>query len=163
MRNSLAVITCAVGLAIAAPGTAAAQNSAEPIRFGVQLNYGSEADIGIGGRVVHSLRGLFPAAPLSGIFSADIYFPGNDIKAFDINYNVVYNFYPRSAPKVMPYVGAGLDLAHASANGNSNTELGINFLGGMNFRTAGRLTPFVELKLTAEGSDQFVITGGLKF
>src|SRR5205085_7225377 len=124
------------------PTTAAAQTGREPMRFGVQVNYGNDSHFGVGGRIRHSLQGLFPAAPLSGIASVDIYFPGSSVTWFDLNYNVVYNFRPASAPKVTPYAGAGLNFVHLSGNGASASRLGLNLLGGMEFRSASsRVTP----------------------
>jgi hypothetical protein len=135
----------------------------EPARFGFQVNYGDDSNFGVGGRIRHGLQSLFPNAPLSGIGSVDIYFPGQGITWLDLNYNVVYNFRPAGAPKLTPYAGAGLNLAHASGNGASDTKLGINFMGGTEFRSTGRVTPFVELRISAGDAGQLVLTGGIKF
>ncbi len=134
------------------------------MRFGVQVNFGSDSKFGIGGRIRHSLQGLFPAAPLSGIASADVYFPGRGFTELALNYNVVYNFRPASAPKVTPYAGAGLNFSHITGNGLSDSQLGLNILGGMEFRSAGSsVTPFLELKVILDRGDQLVVTGGIKF
>jgi hypothetical protein len=164
MRNALVVITCAIALAAARPENACAQAARDPVRFGVQVNFGNDSEFGVGGRLRHSLQGLFPAAPLSGIASADIYFPGGGFTWLDLNYNVVYNFRPASAPKVTPYAGAGLNFVRVGGNNvPSASRLGLNILGGMEFRTSARVTPFLELKFVIEGADQFVLTGGIMF
>jgi hypothetical protein len=164
MRNALVVITCAALAASVHPTTATAQTGRDPIRFGVQVNYGNDSEFGVGGRLRHSLQGLFPRAPLSGIASLDVYFPGNSVTWIEANYNVVYNFHPASAPKVTPYAGSGLNFVHVDVGPASDSKLGINFLGGIEFRSAStRVTPFAELKVTAGGGDQLVVTGGIKF
>lgn len=155
-------ITCAIAIGASA-SEARAQTGREPMRFGVQLNYGNDSEFGFGGRIRHSLQGMFPAAPLSGIASVDIFFPGNSITWLDVNYNVVYNFRPASAPRVTPYAGAGLNFVYVDFSAGSDTRLGINFVGGMEFRSSARVTPFVELRATIEGGEQLVLTGGIKF
>lgn len=148
----------------------ATQLSAQ-IRFGGQLNYGDDTDFGLGPRLVL-------ADPALGEFrfigSFDLYFPddggGVDIDYWELNGNIVYDFEVTTAPKLTPYVGAGLNVAHVSVDltspgltgGGSNTELGVNLLGGLEFGL-GKIRPFVEIKVELEGGEQFVITGGVLF
>ncbi len=144
----------------------AAQLSGQ-IRVGGQINFADDFDFGLGPRIV-------VADPALGEFrfigTFDLYFPddraGVDIDYWEINGNVVYDFAIQSAPTLVPYVGAGLNIAHASGGvgnlGASDTNLGVNLLGGMEFKT-GRLRPFVELRVELEGGEQFVVTGGLLF
>jgi len=147
----------------AAPALAHAQQAREGAHFGVQANYGNDSKFGVGGRVRYGLQGMFPAAPLSGIASVDVYFPGSGITWVDLNYNVVYNFRIASAPKIGPYAGAGLNFAYATGNGGHSSRLGVNFLGGMDFRGTGTVTPFVELKASVGDAGQLVVTGGVRF
>jgi hypothetical protein len=147
----------------AAPGALSAQQAREAPRFGVQANYGNDSKFGVGGRVRYGMQGLFPTLPLSAIASVDVFFPGSGVTWLDLNYNVVYDFHVASAPRVGPYAGAGLNFAYATGNGASNSQLGVNFLGGMDFRTAGRATPFVELRGSVGNAGQLVLTGGLRF
>ncbi|HEY2806752.1 MAG TPA: hypothetical protein VGI92_12915 [Gemmatimonadales bacterium] len=144
--------------------TTATTIAPEPTGFGVQIDFGSDSKFGVGGRIRHSLMGLFPAAPVSGIGSIDIFFPGEGTTYFDFNYNAVYNFTHRDAPKVAPYAGAGLDLAVASGNGASGTQLGVNLVGGAQFPSAhSSMTPYVELRGVLSSGTQLVLTGGIKF
>jgi hypothetical protein len=163
MRTTILAITCASAFVVAAPSAAGAQVAHESPHFGVQLNYGNDSEFGLGGRVRYGLQGLFPAAPLSSIASADVYFPGGGVTWFDLNYNVVYNFRPASAPKVTPYAGGGLNFVYLHQSAGSDTHLGLNIIGGTEFRSSSRVTPFAELKFVIEGGDQLVLTGGIKF
>lgn len=167
MTNTTKVLVLAAALSLPAFSSAQAQMGRERMSFGLQVNFADDADIGVGARLRHSLAGVIPNAPLSGIASIDFYFPGDPINSYiELNYNVVYNFTINS-PRIRPYAGGGLNFARLSvdtgAGDASDTEVGLNILGGILFRTAGRVTPFVELKIEAGGGEQFVITGGLHF
>ena len=87
--NTLAkVLIGAAALSALAPSAMHAQVVRDPARIGVQVNYGNDSKFGLGVRVRHSLRSLFPSTPLSGIGSFDVFFPGRGITWFDFNYNV---------------------------------------------------------------------------
>lgn len=149
-------------------------------RIGPQASYGTDSEIGIGGRAVMG----FPALPGFGVIgSFDYFFPdvpeGADVSFdyWELNGNLFYAF-PVSAASVEPYFGAGLNLAHASRDtddptgtgDDSQTELAFNLLAGFEFPMTG-LSPFVEVRVELGGDDGFfvrgenqvVITGGLLF
>ncbi len=159
MKKSLvmvALMLCLVGVESA---------SAQGFRWGPELSLGTDTDFGIGGRVEFDLTG----PPLTVIGSFDYYFPDGSVDYWEINGNLVYNFDIPSAPTVTPYAGGGLDIAHASWDGGngvgdsySDTDPGLNLLGGARF-DAGSIMPFVEMKFTIEGVEQFVVTGGILF
>lgn len=141
----------------------AAQASGQ-VRIGGQINVADDYDFGLGPRIV-------VADPALGEFrfigTFDLFFPDNpDIDYWEINGNVVYDFAIESAPKLVPYIGTGLNIAHASVGtgnlGVSDTDIGANLLGGMEFKT-GRLRPFIELRVELQGGEQLVVTGGLLF
>jgi hypothetical protein len=141
--------------------TGASSASAQGFRWGPELNLATDTDFGLGARVEFD----FNNSPLTVIGSFDYYFPdGYDY--WEINGNLIYNFDIASAPSVTPYAGGGLNIAHWSIDNEvgsrSETDPGLNLLGGARF-DAGSLTPFVEMKFTIEGGDQFVVTGGLLF
>jgi len=162
--------TLVLVVAVALP-ISSAQAQLQPVRtqFGVQLSFADDAELGVGGRVRYGLQSFFPRAPLSSIGSLDIFFPGNNVTYAEINYNVVYNFRIGSAPRVGPYAGGGLNFAYAKvdlgagAGSQSNTDLGLNIVGGMNFNGRSRLTPFLELRAELGGGEQLVFTGGIYF
>lgn len=135
-------------------------------RFGVQANFGTDTDFGIGGRAIFGLRSLFPTTPLDGHVTFDWFFPGNDVTYWELNGNVAYRFPVQR--NLGPYVGGGLNIAHVSvdvplAGTVSDTDVGLNVLGGITFGARGRATPFVELRGELGGGDQLIITGGLRF
>ncbi len=77
--------------------------------FGVELNWSSDVDFGIGGRGVFPLRSLFPKAPLDGIASFDYFFPsapaGVSAHYWEINGNVAYRFRVPARSSFAPYAG----------------------------------------------------------
>src|SRR5690242_10195538 len=89
-----------------APTEAAAQRRAAPRptpsaaqkpSFGLELNWSSDVDFGIGGRGVFPLQSLFPTTPLDGIVSFDYFFPsgapsGTSLHYWEINGDVAYRF-----------------------------------------------------------------------
>lgn len=159
VRNVLAA-TAAVLLLL--PATANAQ-----VRFGPQLSWGDDTELGVGGRALVNVQSLIH---WDFIGTFDVFFPDdsptNDISYWEANGNLAYNFGVPDAPGLSPYVGAGLNIAHVSVDRESgdfdDTDLGINFFVGNQF-DGGSTTPFVELRVVAEGADQWVLTGGLLF
>jgi hypothetical protein len=123
---------------------------------GVQGNWGSEADFGVGARGLANLGGT----NLEAVGSVDLFFPDSDIDWLDINANLFYHFHLPDSPSVMPYLGGGLNVARLSGNG-STSEVGVNLGGGIRF--PGQVTPFLEFRAVISDADQFVVTGGLLF
>lgn len=166
MRRTLAVLGC---LAFLAVGATDLQGQ---VRFGVQGSYGDDTDFGIGGRLATSLRSLIPATPLEFHASFDYFFPddegtGADITYWEINTNVAWMI-PVTRTSVAPYAGGGLNIAHFAIDitgfgSADDTEVGLNLLGGIQFRTRTRLRPFVEVRVELSGGEQFVLAGGLLF
>lgn len=167
-----AVVFAGLGLLlVAVPGSVLAQDSGGGIHVGPQVNFADDTDIGVGARVSGDLGG-YPGWEIMGSF--DLYFPDGDVDFWEINGNVIYNIDVRSTT-VFPYAGGGLNIAHFSVDGDpgpgpgpgfeggSDTEIGINVLGGVKFATDGPLTPYAELRGTVEGSDQLVVTAGVLF
>ncbi|MEN8144359.1 MAG: hypothetical protein ABFS14_05350, partial [Gemmatimonadota bacterium] len=127
-------------------------------RFGVQANIAEDFDFGVGARVALSPPG---PSPIKLIGSFDLYFPDDPVDYWELNGNIVY-VVPVQNSAVAPYVGGGLNIAHASVDGvpfASDTEAGLNLLGGIEF--GGTVPIFVEAKVEVEGGEQFVVTGGI--
>jgi hypothetical protein len=140
--------------------------------FGVQLDWASDTDFGIGGRGVFALQSLFPKTPLDAIVSFDYYFPsgapaGTSVHFWEINGNVAYRFRVPARSSLRPYAGGGLNIAHASASAGgvsaSSTDAGLNLLGGTTFKVNGSLTPFAEFRGVVGNANQVVLTGGVRF
>ncbi|MBI1967297.1 MAG: hypothetical protein HYS40_04855 [Gemmatimonadetes bacterium] len=159
MRRKIVFGTLAAALVLAA-------NLQAQARFGVQANFGTDTDFGIGGRAIFGLQSLFPATPLDGHVTFDWFFPEGDATYWELNGNVAYRFPVQR--NLGPYVGGGLNIAHISVDlplgGTvSDTDAGLNVLGGISFGARGRAAPFVELRGELGGGEQLVITGGLRF
>jgi hypothetical protein len=152
MRKTLvaaAVMLCLMGVETA---------SAQGFRWGPEVSLGTDTDLGLGARAEFDFSG----SALTIIASFDYYFPDGPVNYWEINGNLIYNFNIPSAPTVTPYAGGGLNIGHASSDGFSDTDPGLNLLGGTRF-DAGSIMPFVEVKFTIEGVEQFVVTGGILF
>jgi opacity protein-like surface antigen len=139
--------------------------SAHAQRFGAQVNWAEDADLGLGARAELPLglgsEGVLASTYLIGSF--DYFFPSNDnLNYFEFNANVAVPVDPASALK--PYVGTGLNMARWSVDSpggdNSNTDLGLNLLGGIKF-ALGNLASFAEARLELGGGEQFVLTFGV--
>ena len=129
-----------------------------------KFNHADEGDWGIGA------RGEFGGS-LALITSFDYYFVNDDIgdtKFYELNGNLIYNF-PTGG--VRPYVGAGAGIARLSFDDNffsdSDTELGVNVLGGLKFGY-GPINPFAEFRYVFYSGDEtfenrWVISGGILF
>jgi opacity protein-like surface antigen len=164
LKLGRAVIGMAIALAIGA-GSASAQ------RFGAQLNWSDDFDFGVGARVELGMPNLFtssgPLSRTSLVGSFDYFFPDcEECSYWEINGNVTV---PITASGVDPYVGAGLNVARFSVDlgsglggDASNTEVGLNLLGGLNFQL-GRVAAFGEGRLELSGGEQLVLTFGIKF
>ena len=181
MRKLLgsALLVAAVALipaASTAQRRAAARPAAGPTQhpsFGVELDWSSDVDFGIGGRGVFPLQSLFPRTPLDGIVSFDYFFPSKpagttSLTYWEINGNVAYRFRAPASSSLRPYAGGGLNIAHASATAGtvsaSDTKAGLNLLGGTTFKLKGsNLTPFAEARGEVGGGKTFILTGGVRF
>jgi len=139
--------------------------------FGLQLDWGSDTDVGIGGRVVFGLKAIAPRTPIDGIVSFDYYFPsapaGTDANFWEINANVAYRFTVPARSTFRPYAGGGLNIGHASASAGgasaSDTKPGLNLLAGTTFKVKGSVMPFAEFRGVVGDFDQIVLTGGVRF
>ncbi len=158
MTRLLRVAACTAALGLGAVPLCA------QTRFGPQLSWGDDdANLGLGARAVFNLRSLVNARGLEFVASFDYFFPeGNDVDYWELNGNLSY-LIPNVKGGLAPYVGGGLNVAHASAGSQSDTEAGLNLLGGTRFRTSGKLSPFAELRFELGGGERVVITGGVLF
>lgn len=121
---------------------------------GVQGNWGSEADLGVGARLLANLGG----SNFEAVASVDRFFPDNNLDLWDFNANLFYHFHLANNHTVLPYLGGGLNVTRLSSDRN---EAGLNLAGGMRF--PGNITPFLELRAVVSGADQLVVTGGFLF
>jgi len=167
MRTTVLVAAVAA-LALAPIAAQAQQASPDRMRFGAQVSYASDdVDFGVGAHLDYPLSRLLNNAPVFAQLSADFFFPGNDLTYIELNWNALYKFRITNSP-IAPYAGAGLNFAYANVGGGctgdcSNSDLGLNLVGGLQFPNAGRLLPFVQVRGELNGGELVVITGGVHF
>ncbi|MBI1723690.1 MAG: hypothetical protein HYR48_07270 [Gemmatimonadetes bacterium] len=154
MKRAFAV-SIILALCALAPATLRAQ-----AKFGGQVSWADDQDIGLGARVVASTPGALQLPRLDFIGSFDWFFPGGGANYYEVNGNVGYRI--SGVTGIAPYVGGGLNIAHRS-NGTSNTELGLNLLGGLRFGIGPVVKGFSEVRLELSGGEQFVVTFGVLF
>ena len=67
------------------------------------------------------------------------------------------------SPAVAPYAGAGLGVTHVYAGRRSETEIGLNVIGGAVFNPSGFGRPFVQARFGTRGDfpDAFTVQGGV--
>ncbi len=129
--------------------------------YGLQADFGGTSRWGFGARFETGVTRLLPAEPQYRLIGSFDYFPGGSSNNWEINANAI-NLFPVRNVRANSYLGAGLNIAHNSPNvGASNTNLGLNLLGGI--RLAGAQSPFVEARLEIGGGSQFLITAGYNF
>jgi hypothetical protein len=168
-------ILAATGLMLLAAGATQLKAQSRP-QFGPQLDFASNSiGLGIGARVVFDVAKMIPTARNFGLIgSFDYFFPGSGYGVspsyWELNANGIYNFSIPKSP-IVPYAGAGLNIAHASVTVNvlgvnesaSSTDVGLNLLGGAKFGNLGKVTPFGEVRLELHSGSAVVITGGVLF
>ena len=156
--------------AIVAVVMVASATGAEAQRFGGQVNWGSDSDLGVGARAEFDLAGkLTQTGPFSKAFiigAFDYYFMNcdpYDCSFYEINPSLAI---PVGPPERNIYVGAGLNLAFQTFDygfgSASASSTGINLLGGMKF-PLGNLSAFTEARFSLGGSEQLALSFGLLF
>jgi hypothetical protein len=155
---------------------AAAQPAAAQVRFGPHLAWGEDTDLGVGGRVLFDMAGLFGITEgfftdLTGqaggtyyFWDCDHGFDEVDCSALQFDFDGIVPFQVESA--VTPFAGVGFHLARFSAENlgesDSETEFGMNVLGGI-FFALGSLDAFAEAKLGLAGAEQLSLSAGILF
>jgi hypothetical protein len=147
-----------VGLTVLAVSAGAAQGQ----RFGAQVSWADDTDLGIGARLEYDIgaslaeEGTLSRTYLIGSFD---YFPdcGQECSYFEFNGNLAV---PVSSATLNPYVGTGLNMGRISVGDASDTQFGLNLLGGLKFAIS-RLASFAEARLELKDESQLVLTFGV--
>lgn len=155
-KRELTLVLCPL-VALALLGGPASQDAEAQMAIGPQASWGSESDVGVGGRVLVNL----PNTNLEAVVSGEVFFPDGDADWIDVNANLFYHFHLADTPTVMPYLGGGLNVARLTFNG-STTEAGLNLGGGIRFPGV-RMSPFLEARAVISDADQFVVSAGILF
>lgn len=161
MKKALFIVLFAC-LASAVTNTVNAQDAVKNrVGFFLAFASGDYDEIGIGGIGEFRVGQKVTISP-----QLIFYFPEEDVNLLEINGNVNYYFYNHD---IFEFYGlGGLNITRVSWDyGNdvdgSETELGLNLGGGINFEVGKSFVPFSELRFTLGDFDQFVISAGLKF
>jgi opacity protein-like surface antigen len=183
LRGLLAGTGALAGLAMMAPVAAHAQAQTAGTRFGVEAAYGDNSiGFGLGAFVKFHLADM-SGHPITGRATFDYFFPGTggydcsdcgvSFHYWELNADGLYDI--SSKGNIKPYVGAGLTYAHSSVSYNdtycnefecgslSNSDFGLNILGGLNFMANSKLMPFVEAKYELRSGGEFLLVGGVHF
>lgn len=100
----------------------------------------------------------------------DIYLTDDNYNFLQVSFNGLYEFGGNNG-SLQPYAGAGISITRVSIdveptpfNGvdTSNTEVGVNLIGGATFST-GNLKPFAQLQVTVGDVDILSLAAGLLF
>lgn len=152
--------------AAAAASVVILSSSAQAQAIGIQGVWGEDTDLGLGARLEWGLNNVFTT---QGAFSRtflitefNYYFPDfcedvDDCSFWEINGNIAV---PITAQTIDPYAGLGLNIARVSVLGESDSEVGLNLLGGLRFNL-GRLGAYTEGRFVLSGAEQFSLTFGL--
>jgi hypothetical protein len=150
----------------------AVSTTAEAQRFGAQVSWGDESDLGIGVRGEFDFAnkltktGAFSKAFIIGQF--DYYFidcpSGASCTFFEINPSLAVPFTLQNS-NLKPYAGAGLRISRSSVSAGgfdaSETDMGLNLLGGLKFGMGG-LDAFTEARLGLGGDfEQLALSFGV--
>lgn len=170
MRRLIFALSLGLLFALAAPMNSQAQSFKIGPRATVAAGDISDlgGDFGLGA----DARVGIPGFPVDGNAAFTYYFADNTIWTLDIN--ALYTL-PVTGP-VSPYVGGGIGITGAevvssfsvgpggtSTTTTTETDTALNLVGGVEF-SAGALSPFAELNLTAGGDiSRFGITGGVLY
>ena len=157
--RKLLVTASAVLLAAAMAQPAQAQ-----VQFGAEAAFGDATDFGVGVRAQTPIGGMFGEGMenLRGAADAIFYFWNCDpfnCSYFEVNAN---GHYPIEIEDVdfEPYVGGGLNVAFTEFGTASDTDIGINLVGGADFELNGFDT-FAEIRRNIGGGGQFSLVVGI--
>lgn len=87
-------------------------------------------------------------------------FPDNATQ-LALSMDLHYDF--RTGSRVQPWLGGGLGIYYRNPEGpgESDTDVGANFIGGLGLK--GDLMPYIQLKLVVKGDTETVLAFGLRF
>ena len=142
----------------------------EETRIGGFLAYGTEIEsIGIGANAEFPIIENLTIAP-----SLIYYFPrsesGFKMNWFEVNANANYYFLDQDMMSI--YALGGLNYSSVKVSYDqtwigsysaSDSRFGLNLGGGINFKLAGKIIPFAELKYVIIDGGQLVAAAGVKF
>jgi hypothetical protein len=148
-----AALFAALAVSALAPGAVRAQTTLGPL-----LAIHDEGDFGIGAALGLPLDNVGEGI---GLLADFVFFFPEVGDYWEINGNGTYSF-PLENSSVLPFVLAGLNIGHASVGTFSNTDLGLNIGGGIEF-DAGSVRPTAGLRATLRDGSGFIVFITLPF
>lgn len=128
--------------------------------FGSSFAIGGEARYDLSGRVDYPIQ-------LSGAFDYHFVDQQNilgqtvDASAYTIDLNGLYSFPTEGT--FAPYAGAGLGIVGTSVGNTSDSDVGLNLVGGAEFE-AGSVRPYLQGQFSLGGDfTRFGLSGGVLF
>jgi hypothetical protein len=146
-RSLLTILTIALGASSVAHAQAGSFHVGPRVTYNFdfeQAGIGFHAGFPIGTRLE-----FYP--------SVDVFFPDNGSL---LGFNADFKFRPSIELRPL-YLGAGLNLTRGSGGGDSNTESGLNLIGGLEARNTGAIHPFVEFRAIIADHTSTALVGGL--
>jgi len=137
-----------------------AQAQSRDLGFGLRGGlYFDEGDLFLGGHGLLPLRAGWTAVP-------NLEMGLGDGTLFTVNGDFTHGI-ARSRGRFF-YAGGGLAIIHHESSGkfrdgHSDTDLGLNLLGGVNFGQAPGFIPFAQLKIILSDNANVVFSGGIHF
>ena len=163
MIRKIGMFTIAMAMVFAffcaRPDEASAQ-----FRVGPHVGYNFDAEVAFVG--ADAWFGIFKLSDMIQIHAnlgASYYFLDVDdvtLVRFDLNVPLLFDV---GSPAVKPYVAPGLAVGWASTDNDSETDVGLNLIGGALFLTDGMFQPFVQFRVTISESTEFDAMGGVMF
>ena len=114
-------------------------------------------------------RFVFPNFPVTLNGALDYYFADN-FDIWQLSFNALYEFGVDNQ-SFTPYAGAGIGISRVSVDldlgafggfDGSDTDFGLNLIGGATFGQ-GNLTPFAQAQITFGDVELFALAGGILF
>lgn len=166
LRGFAAGAALALAAAVATPSAAHAQ-----LGFVVQGSYGLDYEaLGVGGGVRFGLGSLTAKNGIRAEATFDYFLTDDPLTVWEVNGNALMDI--KSVKGL--YAGAGINYTHSSIDDNgvcgafgvacdlSNSDVGLNLIGGMNFGSS-KARPFAQARLELGGGSQLILTGGIRF
>lgn len=156
---STALVANAAAQKKAAVATSSATMQSDRPLLGPKLGFATnDFDFFVGGQFSYKVAKDFDFYP-----SLSIYFPSG---ASAWNLSADMRWWPHlNTPNSGLYTGGGLGFTSVSCNGcNTETRVGLDLLGGWQFKTSSGLLPFAELRaVLASDVDRIEFVGGINF
>jgi hypothetical protein len=126
--------------------------------FGVRTGVYTEQSAGfLGGEVVTSIAPSWYFNP-----NLEVALVATDNNIVTVNGDFHYDFFHDRPYWV--WAGGGPAVIHRELPATSDdTDFGVNFLGGIAWKTASKVNPYLQAKVTVSNEDEAVLAFGLRF